>query len=595
MVSQAWPQDVFKGWLLPLVAGMLTFPGGCGPRQIEMPPVPPVVEASPPLPTMRFETSMNLAEAAIRYRNGSESQRNAILESLGGGVGVVDFDLDGALDLCFPGGGGFVGETIQGEASRLMRQQGPDLFEDVTEAALLNMGLHYSHGCAVADFNGDGFPDLLITGYGGLTLWVNLGDGTFMDGTAEAGLDDTGWSSSAAWGDFNGDGVLDLYVTHYVNWSLANDPVCNGPSGAADVCPPRRFEGVNDTLYLGQGDGTFVDASTPSGLVAGGKGLGVVAVDLDHDGDLDLYVANDTTPNFYYNNTGNGIFREEGLASGLALDDMGTANGSMGLAILDYDGDRLPDLGVTNYEGELFALYRNLGGGVFQHSSRMTGLNRIGNLFVGFGCVAGDFNANGHEDIAIANGHVVHHPLNAPVKQLPLLLANRGSGKFERIEPALAGDYFNTPSLGRGLATGDIDRDGLLDLVFVNTNDPAALLYNRSQKVAEANRPRGLHLRLVGTASNRDALDAWGELETKEGNQVRHLSGGGSYLSTSELAFHWHWDSEVAPRQLIVHWPSGLVSSIPWTKIPANGESCLHCLLVEPRNAEEEPRILILY
>ncbi|MCG6158247.1 FG-GAP repeat domain-containing protein [Rubinisphaera margarita] len=550
-------------------------------------PTPGPVRPSP----IQFTQSAALADADVRYQNSVETGHDSILESLGGGVGICDFDLDGHLDLCFPGGGVLKDRTVSGLPSRLLQQRGEDQFVDISVAALIDKPLHYSHGCSVADFNADGFPDMLITGYGGLTLWVNMGDGTFINGTEEAGLDDTSWSTSAAWTDFNGDGALDLYVTHYVDWSFDNDPECNGPSGVRDVCPPRRFEGLDDILYLSNGDGTFRDGTSSANLVSSGKGLGVVSADLDIDGDMDCYVANDTTPNFFYVNDGNGTFREEGLASGLALDDMGTPNGSMGLAILDYDGDGRPDIGVSNYERELFALYQNLGSATFQHTSRMTGLNRIGNLFVGFGCVTGDFDADGDEEITVANGHVVHRPLNAPVRQKPLMLVNEGAGVFERIEPERLGGYFNENSLGRGLATGDIDRDGLLDLVFVNTNDPAVLLHNRSQATNETGQTRGLHLQLSGTIAPRDAIGTWAELETDAGVQVRHLCGGGSYLSTNEIALHWHWKADVVPKELRVHWPGGTVSTIPWSSLEQGEQAIVSCLIVESTTPDETPQL----
>ncbi len=586
---KAWKRITFS--LVPVSALVLALTG-CSPSEPD--PIGSkdnVPAESPAASPIQFTESDSIASADVRYHNSVDTGHDSILESLGGGVGISDFDLDGQIDLCFPAGGVLKDRTVSGLPSRLLRQTGEDQFVDASAAAMIDQPHHYSHGCSVADFNADGFPDMLITGYDGLTLWVNMGDGTFFDSTDEAGLNDQEWSTSAAWTDFNGDGALDLYVTHYVNWSFDNDPECNGPSGVRDVCPPRRFEGLDDVLYLSNGDGTFRNATAEAGLIPSGKGLGVVTADLDIDGDMDCYVANDTTPNFFYVNDGSGNFQEEGLASGLALDDMGTPNGSMGLAILDYDGDGKPDIGVSNYERELFALYQNLGAATFQHASRMTGLNRIGNLFVGFGCVTGDFDADGDEEITVANGHVVHRPLNAPVRQQPLMLTNEGEGVFERIAPEQLGGYFAEHSLGRGLATGDIDRDGLLDLVFVNTNDPAVLVYNRSHSQDEQETAQGLHLHLSGTNSPRDAIGTWAELVTDKGTQVRHFCGGGSYLSTNETALHWHWEPEVTPQELRVHWPGGLVSTIPWSELESDEHSVVSCLLVEPAIPDDAPNL----
>ncbi len=566
---------------------------GC-PSVTPTPAPVPVTTTSPgatsPSP-VHFELSLAIQAAEVIYRNGAESGHNAILESLGGGAGLGDFDRDGQLDLCFPGGGQIGDHQTSGWPSRLLRQRSVDVFADVTVSSGLKWHGHFSHGCSVADFNSDGFPDLLISGYGGLTLWTNLGDGTFGDETQLAGLDDTRWSSSAAWGDLNGDGVLDLYVAHYVNWSFDNNPPCVGPAGKTDVCPPRQFDGLDDVIYFGQGDGTFVDATATAGLVPAGKGLGVVIADLDQDNDMDVYVANDTVANFYYINDGHGKLEERGMLAGLALDDMASPNGSMGLALIDYDEDTQPDIWVTNYEDELFGLYHNLGTGSFQHVSRKAGLNRLGKLFVGFGCVSADLDGDGDEDVAVSNGHVVHHPRNAPVKQARLIVWNVGQGQFERDIPTHPDEAFEQPAIGRGLATGDVDRDGRLDLVFVNTNDRANLFYTRARE-ATAAPVRSLHLRLVGSQSPREALGARAVLETAQGKYLRQLAGGGSYLSTSETALHWNWHADVQPQRVTINWPSGRQTILPLDSMAeAVGGTHLRWTLLEPKDENSPPRL----
>jgi hypothetical protein len=447
-------------------------------------------------------------------------------------------------------------------------------FQDVSLASALKQSKHYTHGCAAADYDNDGFTDLLITGYGGLALWHNQGDGTFVEETLQAQLTDSLWSSSAGWGDVDGDGALDLYVAHYVNWSFENDPPCQGATGIRDVCPPRQFEPLDDTLYLGNGDGTFRDGTRAAGLVPGGKGLGVLLADLDDDSDLDIYVANDTTNNFLYLNDGSGRFEERGVVSGTAMDEQANANGSMGVALLDFNHDCRPDLWVTNYEDEVFALYRNDADGAFLHVSARVGLRSLGSVFVGFGCVAGDFDLDGDEDLAIANGHVIHHPRNAPTLQQPLLLVNEGGRQFSKATEA-AGSYFAQPHAGRGLAQGDFDGDGDLDLVFANNHQPAAMLWNTTPTEG-----RSLSIRLVGNQSNRDCVGARVILKTSAGLQLRQVAGGGSYLSTSDLTLHFGIPAGSRAQSLLVKWPGGRSEEIPLSEIASSRGPGSQCLMV---------------
>src|SRR5262245_42287236 len=303
-----------------------------------------------------FEDVTSASGIAFTYRNGQEAGHYAILESLGGGVGLIDYDQDGRLDIFVTGGGYYDGpdkKTIKGYPNRLYRNEGNWKFRDVTaEVGLPAEGPFYSHGVAVGDYDNDGWPDLLVTGYGRMALYRN-DRGKFVDVTAQAGLLDqrpVHWSTSAAWADVNGDGHLDLFVAHYLNWSFANHPRCPGHYSAAvavDICPPRQFAGLESALYRNRGDGTFADGSREAGLKAG-KGLGVLVADLDGDGRPDVYVANDTNDNFLYLNRGGGRFEEVGLLRGVAYDDAGIPNGSMGVDAADYNGSGHLSLFVTN-------------------------------------------------------------------------------------------------------------------------------------------------------------------------------------------------------------------------------------------------------
>lgn len=518
-----------------------------------------------------FFASWESEQAWPTYRSGREAGYFSIVESLGGGVALIDFDRDGRCDLFASGGGELdSSKTPRPVACRLLRSKsivenrvGTPFSQDASQQASIVNALHYSHGVAAADFDNDGFVDLLVTGYGGLQLWKNIGDGTFADFTATSQLFDDSWSTSAAWGDLNGDSWPDLYVCHYVDWSPSNDPPCQGlsPEGR-DVCSPIRFRGLSDVVFLSSGDGTFRAAAGELGLVTEGKGLAVTLFDADRDGDLDVYVANDTTPNFFYSNQSNddaedvpakALFVESGLISGLALDDMARPNGSMGTVVFDQNNDGLPDLFVTNYENELFALYEGSGQGAFRYRSRKAGLHKLGQAFVGFGCVGGDFDLDGQEEVAVANGHAIYFPVNSSYAQKPLLL-DPAAGRFWQ---ANAGAYFEQPNVGRGVATADLNADGKLDLVFTHTDTPLAVLQNQSESTGTS-----LVIRLVGTQSARDAVGSHVAVLLKSTGQMLHrtVASGMSYLSTSSSDVHFGIPEGEEVDSILVTWPSGQVN-----------------------------------
>ena len=494
------------------------------------------------------------------YRNGQEAGYASILESLGGGVGACDYDADGWVDLCFTGGGTLTKQKqIAGLPSALFRNLGDGRFAAVTEpAGWLSRGedlqpaRYYSHGVACADYDNDGFVDILITGYGGLVLWKNQGDGTFQERAKLSGLTDTAWSSSAGWGDLNADGMLDLFVVHYVDWSFTNDPYCGGPRpDLREICPPASFRGLTDSLYISQGDGTFIEEGSIRGVIPEGKGLGVLLGDVDLDHDLDIYVANDNTPNFLYRNNGQGQFEEVGLISGVSLGDNGAPDGSMGVDLGDWDEDGWPDLWVANFEKESFALYRNLGEGNFYHASQSLGVTALGGLYVGWGTMFADFDLDRDSDLFVANGHVVLYPENAPLMQTPLLLENDGGRRIRNVSDQ-AGTYFRRSHMGRGAVATDLDQDGRLDLVVSNTNQPVAVLHNVYST------PAGwLAVRLVGRASTRDAVGARVTLRWPGQQITRQRVGGGSYASSRDEWLHFGLGASEQVDELIVDWPAG--------------------------------------
>lgn len=473
-------------------------------------------------------------------------------------MAACDYDGDGDIDLFIPGGGGFgSNREIYGRAPGCFRNDGNWRFTSIVEKAGLVAPPYYSHGATAGDYDNDGFPDIIITGYRGLALFRNHGDGTFdFEDVRRLGLNDQMWSTSAAWGDIDGDGNLDLYVVHYVDWSFDNNAKCNDAnSDKKDLCTPERFEAQPHALYASHGDGTFHDASQSAGLRTDGKGLAVVIADMDIDGLVDIYIGNDTTPNFLYRNLGGLRLEEVGPVSGTSLNDQGFPNDSMGVDVLDYNLDGLPDLWVATFEDEDFALYRNLGNCLFRHVSRITGISASGGLYVGWGTAAADFDRDGDEDLFVSNGHVYRFPKRAPVKQLPLLFENLGTGRFVNVAKS-AGETLAIEHLGRGLAAADIDDDGDGDIVLTPINEPVQLLSNESTGSGH-----WFGLKLIGTVSNRDAIGTLVRIETAAGNQMRQVKGGGSYASTNDLRVFFGIGSAISVTRLEIRWPSGIVQT----------------------------------
>lgn len=510
---------------------------------------------------LRFEDVTAATGIVASYDNGEAAGHRSIVESLGGGLASFDFDGDGMLDFIFAGGGKLVADVPPaGLPSSLWRQVGRLRYTDVTSDASVVSPSMYSHGVATADIDGDGFTDVLVTGYGGLQLLCNQGDGSFVDRTTEFGLVDDSWSSSAAWFDLEGDGDLDLYVTHYVDWSWENHPTCPASKpGLIDICSPNDFAPLPDVVYVNQGNGKFEPSSRELGLEDDGKGLGVVAAHLNSDNHIDLYVANDTRNNFLYLNGGDHHLKNVGLISGTAVDADGTPNGSMGIAVFDYDNDLSSDIWVTNYENETCALYQNTRDANFLWATERAGINALGKLFVSFGTVAGDFDSDGDEDLVVANGHIMHYPRNSTLAQESLLLENhlrshdlssaKASFSRTRIRDS---DYFSTPHRGRGLVTGDFDLDGDLDLAFSNINESVSVLENTSGRQG-----RSLLLRLVGRQSNRDAIGARVTLHSDKSKYFRQIVGGGSYLSQNPYELHFAIPDGEQFQRLEISWPNG--------------------------------------
>lgn len=514
-------------------------------RELNLSRDAPAQTARPLFTDITAETGIDFS-----FHSGRNAGEFAILESLGGGVAAFDYDADGHRDLMFAGGGTLADQTVAGLPCGLFQNRGKLKFHDVTDVAGVTADAFYNHGIFPGDFNADGFADLAVSGYGGVQLFRNQGDGTFVRFDLWQTDPQHPWSSSLAWGDFNHDGLLDLYVAHYVDWSWRNHPVCPGPPGVErEVCPPREFHGISDALYLNRDRGRFERVNESVGLVDGGKGLGVVAGDINLDGHLDLYVANDTTDNFLYWNDGHGQLEESGMISGAAADEVGVNTGSMGVCLQDFDNDGQPDLWVTNFERELFGLYHNEKANLFSHVSRGAGLAGLNGLYVGFGTVFVDFDFDGDRDLVAANGHVSYASPHAPFRQLPLLLENQRGKRFtQRNEPG----YFATGHTGRGLASVDLDNDGGTDFAVSHLEEPVSVLRGLPPP-----NERWATVRLVGRQSNRDAIGASISRETETGMQRWMCNSGGSYLSQSDRRIRLALPPEGTEAKFTVHWPGG--------------------------------------
>jgi hypothetical protein len=530
---------------------------------------PDVVPAGPP-----FFRDMT-ADSGIQhtFHNGQEAGHLAILESLGGGVALIDYDGDGLLDIVVTGGGYYDGpdkHTIKGHPNRIYKNLGNWKFKDVTQEVGLDQPLFYTHGCAVADYDRDGWPDLLLTGWGRVALFHNVPDAKapggrrFVEVTAKSGLgQDRLWSTSAAWADFDGDGYPDLYICHYVDWSFANHPQCHyHDERLKDVCPPKKFKALPHKLYRNNRDGTFTDVSEQAGLNAKYvlehcKGLGVLAVDINDDRRPDIYVADDTTNKLLFVNRGGMKFEEIGLAAGVTGDDHGYAQGSMGLDAGDYDGSGRPSLWVVNYEHEHHGLYRNVGNEVFTHATQSAGIAAIGQLYVGFGTGFVDVDLDGWEDLIVANGHVIRHPQEAGIEQRPVLLRNLGTGKFADCT-AQGGAYFKGLHIGRGMAIGDLDNDGRTDLVISHLNEPVALL--RGEGGPDHH---WLGIELVGK-DHHDLVGTRVTLDVDGRQLTRFVKGGGSYLSASDRRLLFGLGGAERTGTLTVHWSSGEPRDQTW-------------------------------
>ncbi len=502
---------------------------------------PPVAPSTPRAASSDdwFEDITERSGIKFTYRNGRESEKYTLLESVGGGAALLDFDRDGDLDIFVTGGGTIGGTPVAtaGLPSAFYRNDGDWKFADVTTEVGLARGMDYSIGCSCVDFNRDGFPDLLVTGYPHCRLYRNTGRGGFEEVSDQIGLGFEGLHTASAWPDVNSDGWPDLFVAGYVTFDLKEGRKCGDDlRKIKDICGIWQYPSAPDRLFLNRQGKSFEEVSQQAGIRTDGKGLGVVAADLNDDGYVDIYVANDFTTNHLYLGNGDATFREVGLIAGVASDEFGVPQGSMGVDIGDYDGDGRGDLFVTNYQLEDNILYHNQGDESFRVTSGAAGLRDICRPYVGFGTGWVDFDSDGWLDLFVLNGHVMYHTGHSPYEQPSFLFRNDSGKRFENVT-ARGGPYFSVPHVARGAAVGDLDGDGADDLVIVHQNAPVTLLRNRLAP------KHWIRLELQGTKSEPYACGATVTMVYQGRKLVRHLKSGAGYLS--------QWLSASLPNTLI--------------------------------------------
>ena len=508
----------------------------------------------------------------FQYR-ASHTSKKYLLETMGAGVALFDYDNDGRLDIFLVNGAPLADPTPKGTIpqktdsqywNRLYHQKADGTFEDVTEKAGLQ-GTGYGMGVAVGDYDNDGFEDLYVTAYGGNKLYHNNGNGTFTDVTEKAGVAGSGWSTSAAWVDLDGDGFLDLVVLRYLDWDFDDVWCGEHKPGYRAYCHPDYFKPIAPLVFHNNKDGTFTEIAQKVGLSKPGKGLGIAIADYDRDGHIDLFLANDSIPEFLYRNKGDGTFEEMGLSSGTGVDQDGRTYAGMGVDFADYNNDGWPDIVVTDLANQRYALYQNNGDGSFTYTSQTVGIGQMTLSHSGWGVRFLDFDNDGWKDLLIAQGHDLDtieltYP-NLHYREPMLLTRNTGRGFVD--VSGQSGNVFRQPWVARGMAIGDLDNDGRLDAVVTTNDGPVHILHN---EIPTKN--HWLVLKLVGHQSNRDGIGAEVTLVTSSGSQYATISTAGSYLSASDKRVHFGLGQESVAERIEIRWPSGVRQTLK--NVPAD-------------------------
>lgn len=521
--------------------------------------------SGPVLPTFADVT----AQSKVEFRcAASHTLQKYLIETMVGGVAMFDYNGDGRLDLFFVNGAALRDPMPPGTMpdksdprywNRLYRNSGDGTFTDVTEGAGVK-GHSYGMGVAIGDYDNDGRPDIYVTNYGKNILYHNNGNGTFSDVTARAGVAAGGWSASACWVDYDRDGKLDLIVSRYLQWDFGNNPWCGDRgAGSRGYCHPDVFKPMTHIVYHNNGDGTFTDVTEKAGLAnSPGNGLGIAFNDFDLDGWPDIVVANDALPQQLFRNNRSGTFTEVGLTSGLAYDEDGQTFSGMGVSFEDFDNDGWPDIFIGDLANQKYALYRNRKG-TFEYVTGISGVGGITMLHSGWGTAFVDYDNDGWKDLFVAQSHVMDNieRIQPSIRYLePLLMMRNVRGKFEDVSKS-CGPPFQMPMAARGVAFGDLDNDGYIDMA-INVNEGDAIILQ--------NQGTGNHwilINTVGTVSNRDGIGARIHCVTESGlEQWAMVSTAGSYQSSSDKRVHFGLGLDKTIKLLEITWPSGIVQKL---------------------------------